>query len=714
MEQEKKKSHSIDDLNRIYKDGEQCDNEVFADQRSNILLSSGYHYNNRHTKFWNRIRDSRELANEQKLRLTKNHIHKISKSYINNIMSQSPGVCPVPNNPKELKDQKAAELNKAVWQYAKNKNNLNMQVQSWCKDFIDIGEVATKIFWDPMAGHLVGYEQAVDEMGQPQVDESGQPASSGNPVFSGDLVFEKVYGFNLIRPAEAKSMHDAKWLCIRKMSDIAEVKALVGDDKEKLEKIKASKDETFFVFDGSKSQYSKEDKQVLLREYYFRPCYDYPNGYFYITAQNVILFEGELPYGIYPLVYEGFDEIPTTPRHRSIIKQLRPYQAEINRASSKMAEMQVTLGDDKVILQNGSKMTTGPHLPGVRALFVTGQAPTILEGRTGEQYLAYVQAQIAEMYQVANLDEDAAQKDQGADPWAQLYKSIRDKKKFVIYSDKFENYLVNVCKIYLDLARHYFDDNTLIPALGRSEYINIPEFKSQEELCYKIQVEPLSDDIETMMGRQLNYNHILQFVGNQLSKDDIGKIIRQMPFCNGEEMWSDMTVDYDNATNIILALDRGEQVQPQRSDNGEYILKRLGSRQKQADYRYLSPQTQSAYDQLIQYYEQQETQKAQDLKAAEAQFIPSSGAMIKCDYYVVDPTNKSRTVRATIPAEAIDWLIKQLDAQGSSQSMLQTQPGFVQQDLARMLQQQNGQAQPGMASGMPNNVMAMPSRGGLS
>lgn len=698
------KALTIDDLNRFYSEGETCDSEFFAEGRSNILLSAGDHYNRKNSKWLNRLRDSKELQNDQKLRLTNNHIHPIVRTYINNITSQSPGVIPVPNNPKELKDQKAAELNKAVWQYAKYNQDFRSKTQSFAKDFIEIGEVVCKVFWDPCAGRFLGYEQAVDEMGIPQTDpETNQPVATDKAVFTGDLVFEQIYGFNLIRPVEAKTMREARWLCNRKMVDLDELKNLLSKDPEKLKKVTATRDETFLVFDGSRSTYNKAESQAMLKEYYFKPSSHCPQGYYYITCQSEILFQGELPYGVYPIIYEGFDEIATTPRHRSIIKQLRPGQAEINRASSKIAEHQVTLGDDKVILQNGSKATTGPHLPGIRTMYVTGMAPTVLPGRTGDQYLDYVKAKILEMYQIANLEQEMMEKEPMADPFANLYRSIKNKKKFSMYAEKFENFLKNVCETYLKLAKEYFDENMLIPAIGRSEYINIAEFKNQEPLCYQIKIEPMSDDIETQMGKHLVLNHVLQYVGTNLQKDDIGMVLRQMPFVNHEETFSDFTLDFDTATNIILALDRGETPQPSKNDNDVYILKRLTSRQKQSDYKMLDQNIQAAYDGLINYYETVQAQKAAAVKAAQNEFIPSSGAMIKVDYYVPDPNNTTRSIRATLPAESIDWLIKRLSEQGSTQEQMGSQTTATQADLARMLVQVKQQAAP-QGSGQPFNM----------
>ena len=37
--------YTISELNQFFQDGEACDQEIFAEQRSNILLVGGEHYN---------------------------------------------------------------------------------------------------------------------------------------------------------------------------------------------------------------------------------------------------------------------------------------------------------------------------------------------------------------------------------------------------------------------------------------------------------------------------------------------------------------------------------------------------------------------------------------------------------------------------------------------------------------------------------------------
>lgn len=684
------KRHTIAELNQLYTEADEADKDIFTEQRSNILLIAGDHYTKKNSKYWNRIRDSKDLSGEQKVRLTKNHIGKIAKTYVNNIITHAPSVKVGPRNEKELKDQKAAELNDSVWQYGRDQQDMKIKTQQLAKDYIDIGEVACKLFWNPNAGKFLGFRPETDEAGNALTDETGQPVASTNPVFAGDLIIERLFAPNLLRHPSAKEMKSSPVQIIRKMVDMDEAKALIGDDEEKLGWLQEEKDETFVVFDGNNNGFAKSKNQVMFKEYYFRPCFDYPMGYFYITIQNGILFDDELPFGIWPLIYEGFDEIQTSPRHRSIVKQLRPYQAEVNRAASKIAEHQITLGDDKLLVQSGTKITTGVQLPGIRSVQFTGMSPTILQGRTGDQYTAYAAGQIKEMYEVANVAEDTMMKDMAKDPFGQLFASVHDKKKFVLYTDKFEGFLCRVCKTYLDLARHYFTQDMLIPMVGRGEMVNISEFKTTSDLNQIIKVEAMSDDITTMMGRQLTINHALQYVGSQLDKEEIGKLMRQMPFGNFDESFSDMTINYDSAVNMILGLDRGEQPQPNKYDDGPYMIKKLTARMRMSDFKFLDQQFQQNYQQLISMYEDLETQKQVQLKQAQSQFIPSGGARVKVDYYIPDPKNPDRPVRATVPAESMDWILKQLAAQGTAQDSVMGMGEGVASEIAGKFNSQQG------------------------
>jgi hypothetical protein len=687
----------VQDLNEIYTNADSVDQEVFSEQRSNILLISGDHYNRRFSNFFRRVRDTKDLTQEQKLRLTKNHTQKIVKGYVNTILGAAPGVGFRPSNESELQDQKSAELNHAVWQCEVNKSNIHAKVDLWANDFCGVGEVATKIFFDPTEGEVRGYQPLMDESGQPALNEMGQPAPDMNkPVMKGKFIFEQIYGFNLLRAPEARTMEESPYLILRKMVSRKDLLKKYEGDEAKQKMFQASSDKTFVVFDSARSSYEKNKDQVLVKEIFYRPCIKYPQGYFAFYTELGIFEEGELPGGIFPIVHEMFDVYQTVPRGHSIVKTLRPYQIEINRAASKMAEHQITLGDDKLILQNGAKVSAGVSLPGVRTVSVTGQSPTILAGRDGSQYLNYMTSQISEMYGVADMDESDPETAQ-LDPYVLLFRAAKHKKKFKRYIARFERFLVNVCKTYLQLAKIYLTDEDIVYAIGRSEQINIAEFKNTQDINYQIVVEPQADDIETKLGRQLVLNHTLQYVGGQLGKEDIGKIMRAMPYANFEESFSDLTIDYDSATNDVLALDRGEVPPIGIYDNHAYMIKRLTARMRQADFKMLDPRIQNNYASRLQAHEVAIVKEQEAIKAANSEFIPTGGYLVTCDFYVADPKDPSKTKRVRLPYESVSWLMKRLETQGSSQEALEQMNQGALAEMSKMFVQQTA---PGVPNGM--------------
>jgi len=684
----------IEELNQIYRDSEQVDKDLFAEQRSNILLVAGEHYAKGKSKFYDRIKDSRDIAENQKIRITKNHIQKIAKIYRNNIISQSPGVKIVPANMTEIQDQKTAELNDAVRQHLQKKHELDDFVDKLVSDFIDIGEMCAKIFWDANKGEFLGYAQEVDEFGNGVVDEQGNPVASKTAVFSGDLVFERILGFNLLRAKEAKTMKESPYLIYRKMANVEDLKKIIGNDEEKLKLIKPSNDETYIVFDAQKAEYKESKTECMLKEFYYRPCVEYPKGYYYIATEAGILFEGELPLGIFPLIYEGFDELKTSPRHRSIIKQLRPYQAEINREASQQAMNSIVHGDDKILVQSGTKLTNGAMLPGIRQVNYTGMTPQVVQGRTGLQFVESINNNIDEMYKVANVFEDTEEIPAQLDAYSLLFRSIRNKKKFIIYSTKVERFLIKMWELALETCRGYMDENHLVPMIGKKEYVNISEFKHSDKRGSRIQVMPMSDDMDTMLGKQLMINHVLQYAGNNLGKEDIGKLMRVSPFANEQEAFEDFTIDYDCATNDILALERGEQPAVNPYGNMEYTVNRLAHRMKQADFKLLNQQVISNFEAYKNQLEAAIVERERAVQALKESRIPTDGFLVTVQLKRTNPeTGKQDNIR--LPYASVQWLVESLERQGASQEQLeQMNQGAMAEASQMLLQSLQGQQMP--------------------
>lgn len=724
-----KQELKLAELDRIYSRAEEVDKDLFAEMRSNILLVAGEHYSKINQRISSQIRQTNKPSptSEQKLRLTKNHMHKISRSYKTAILSGAPSTAVFPKNDTELQDKKDAELNQSVWKDQQDRHKLRDRRSKWVDQFVNIGEVCTKIFWDHSAGEFKGYANKVDEdtgeeileptgemeivtdpaTGQPigQREKMAPVPDEESPTFTGALVYEDVFGFNLLREAGATGPEDRDraWV-IRKMVDVEELKRQYKGDEETISKLTSDNNETFVVFDAQKGAYEKRKDQCLLREFYWPPSARFPKGWYCYAVKTTIIAQDELPLGIWPLAWRGFDEYPTSPRGRSILKVARPFQAEINRASSAMAVAQVTLGDDKILYQAGSKLAPGALLPGVRGIAYQGKEPTVLPGRNGAQYLEYIQAQKAELYEVVMIDDEDEVTGQ-MDPYVLLYRAARQKKKYNPYIEKFEGFQRDVTMISLELLRHYLPDDMLIVAVGRREQVNIPEFKKTTPLSYDIRIESQDETLETTFGQQLTMQHILQYVGKDLDKRTIGKLIKNSPFANVKDSFDDLTLEDDIVDNDMLALERGEQVSSTPYVDPTFMLKRLSKRVKEPDFRYLEPNVQQGYQQLIGEYTQKEAEQAAKIAAAKNEFIPVDGALVTCDFYVPPKNPEEQAKRAKVPQRALEWLMQRLTEQGATMDQLESMNTQNLSEIAdRMMQgrpQGMGQMPGGGTPGMP-------------
>lgn len=679
------KSLAIDELNELYETAKALDKETVAEMRSAILLIAGEHYSKRLVEWYAKTRGVSPTVEQPRLRITKNWLHKASRLYVSSILSKAPSTVISPRNPTELQDQKAAELNESVRQYLFSKYKVKAKIRDFCNDYVGIGEWASVIKWDPMRGDFKGYEQAVDEQGMPIADEMGQPQpDEEKPVFSGEFVIQRIYPHNIFRDPSVRQMNDAHWIGFETVESTKSLKKKYRGDKEKLKLIEDSSEE-YVVFDANKAGYSKEKDQTVIKEIYYKKCADYPEGYYYIFTKAGILAEGTLPGGVWPIVWCGFDEHATKCRATGIVKVARPWQAEINRAASQQALHGITVADDKILYQSGTKVSQSSILPGVRGITYQGAPPTILPGRTGEQFSTYIREQEDEMNRALMLDQIMEEKTDVVDPVARLFTSMVQSSKFSIYAEKFGESLVTFTEILLDLARFYLPDDEFIAAVGKSELINISEFRTTSPLCYSIIVQEQNDTVETKLGKYMVSNMILQYAGSQLNREDIGKLVTDLPFGNWQEAFKDFTADSKNVKNDFLAMERGEMPQISPEDDSKYVLKQVAGRKKERDFKLLSPEVQNLFNQYEQIHMQKLADEAQQLKAAQSEFIPTGGALVACDVYVPaeDPTKAPK--RARIPYQAIDWLIKTLETQGMSMQAMESMNQAQMSEVAHMM-----------------------------
>lgn len=690
-------SLSVEKLEENYRKADEADKALFAEMRSNVLLVSGEHFSKSRNRINERLRVIQDMPNEARIKIALNHTARACHIWEGALHQYCPDIRVFPRNERELQDQKTAELNQSVWEYIKDKHiNFTKHRIYAFQDFFRIGEVHTKLYFDPTLGEYKGTEVEVLEDGEQRE----------KPVFSGKLCAKRIFAFNMLRAPEAQTFEESPYITLRELVETKVLKERYKNDDHAYSKIVSTADDTYKIFNALNGTYGESKEMTMVRETYYRPCMEYPNGYYYIWISGVVLEEGELPAGVFPIISEGCDEVQTSPRCRSKIKQLRPIQVEINRTISKIAETQAT-SDNQVWLQHGSKATPGAAYPGLRTNYYTGIAPVFAEGSSGAQYLDYLNSLISFFYTVAEIEEEMLENDKPSpEMYAELFKSMKQKKKYSVYAAKMENYFRNLCDALLRLAKYYLEEDAVIPMVGKSEQVNISEFKNTVPNSFTIKLEEMSDDLTTAWGRQLAINQAMQYASSNLERKDIGKLMSMMPFANFGEAFSDFTLEEEVAKNFCLALDRGDvPVEPETVDPA-VIIRALDKRMLTPDFQYLKPDIQQIYMVTRQYFIDKQAMAAAETQRAQSGFIPADGPLVKVDYYINKPGSE-KAERAIVPMNAVAWLLEKLADQQMSQEQLTTNYGAATQaDITEAANNMGGMAQEAPGQPMPEQTQA--------
>ena len=674
------------------RDGKAVDQKHFKEERSNIRLFRGDHFIDRNTNgsdSTSRIKGVNKRK-RPKLRITVNHIQKACKIYANHIINIAPGVAPSPKNPEEESDIKVADMSNQLWDHLKYVHNISAQNQKSSLECPMIGEIFMKVTWDQNKGKPVPGEVKV------QVDAlTGEML--GKPyqemVVPGDVDYERIYGYNLLRDPDAKSWEDCRWVIQEKVIDTKDLKAQFPDAQIETSD---SVDDVFQVFDSATSNYfsSNNAGKSIVYEMFFRPRASLLDGYFIIFTDKEELAKGKLPLGEFPIYQCTFDEVPGSPRGYSLIKQARSPQIEINRCYTKIAEHHIAGGDDTILTQKGSKIQAGGYAAGVKAIQYSGMTPTVLQGRDGSQFSEHLQRSVETFYQLLDID-NFVEKPGGQDMMAQIHRNLREKEKFSIYGQKLQKFYEQICRISLKLYKHYASDEALTAIFGEDERISLPEFRKTDDIDYQIKLEAVTEDVDTKFARMTVFRDYMQYA--DLTPEVQALLVKNMPFANVDELTKEVTLDYTVCQNIKLALDREQFVPVDPNENHLYMLKQLRARTRQPDYMWgnkISDVTKQMYEGRINQHRQIQMENVIKQQMLNDGFIPTGGDVVTVNMtiQVTDAEGGSKMEKMKMPVETLNWVRDRLAKQGWAQDDLAKLTPEMQANMGEQKSQFNPQA----------------------
>lgn len=678
-------------LEEVYKKSKSAYSRFYNESKTNVLIYGSDHYAKASDNLKRTVERAFKttLSEEERKKLTLNFVQVVIDRKVNKVVSMAPGCMATPYKSDDIHQVKDAKLSDSTLRSIKQANGWNEISSNAVYDYFIIGEVWANSYFDFDKGDIIGYDMK-DLSGLPpeeryEMTPDGQFVEKqiedpNKPIFSGEVCIELLNGYDVFIEEGVDRIQDSAFVGLEKLVHKNTLKYMIMSDPRIKDKKKfinllkgADDNDEFSIFDRKKGISGDNKDLVLLKYFYFRVSPRFPNGKIFIKLKNEIIWSLDLQKDIngkpiFPISVRRCKRLPGNPRGFSPIRAGRSPQNEINRCVSKIAEHQVTLGDDKIVTAFSEGLSEGEKLLGIRHIKAGKGFETFkhIPGRTGEQYLPFLEFNVKHLFAV--MEEDYTDVNEGgqSDIKATLYKNLRQKMKYVLHAKDIEEFFIEISHKALELAKSYYPDKKIIQSAGTCEAINIQEFKALGPMDYNIKIEPVSDDLESMFAKYLTLTEHLQYAAKELGPDKIGYVLKEFPFIDGDAIYGKTLIDSKEADNIILALDRGEMPPVSMYDNNEEIVKQLVIRRRKGDWKLKveqDPEIEQRYQFQYEARQQILNDQLEKMREINAGGIPSDGPLVDVGYYVNEPKADGtgvKSVRAKIPVNAIKWTVEQL------------------------------------------------------
>ncbi|MBQ8451568.1 MAG: hypothetical protein IJ538_02195 [Clostridia bacterium] len=279
-----------------------------------------------------------------------NHIAPVIETRLAKLSKIKPNLTVRPSSSSE-NDVAAAELTKSILNYALDSNNFDTLISSATAWSEITGTSFYKVSWDNEIGPIIANDQ-----------------NSNNYIKSGDAVISVCSPFEIypdsnssIEIDDCASIIEARAYPVDIVNETWGVK-LTGEDVDTFE---IATNTLISGFSGrsniSKLIHSPKHNHILVVEKYEKPTQKRPNGRLTITAKNILLYDGDLPYKIgknnsysYPFVKQVSTKQLSCFWGISVIERCIPLQRTYNAIKNKKHEFIARLASGVLSVEDGS------------------------------------------------------------------------------------------------------------------------------------------------------------------------------------------------------------------------------------------------------------------------------------------------------------------------------------------------------------------------
>ena len=458
-----------------------------------------------------------------------NHVAPIYDVRFAKLSKIKPDVNIIPATNDE-RDKQTAKVSKKIYQYVKNKLDIDKKVNQAIKWSEVCGTAFYKIGWNAGLGTIVGK------------DEEGKKIKSGDVEISVVSPFE-IYPDSSVceNLEECQSIIHAKALTTAQIKSMYGV-TVKGDRVNTYSLDNATESVGGLGFNGTVSKIiecTKDDSAIVI-EKYERPSVEYPEGRLIIVAGDKLVYEGELPYfhgqdkeRDFPFIRQTSIEEPGCFWGTSVIERLIPVQRAFNAVKNRKHEFINRLSLGVLSVEDGSvdldNLEDEGLCPGKVLVYRQGATePKYLQSESIPTGLSDEEKELGEEFnKISGINEllstDTLSTNMSGVALELLIKQDETRLNAPVESIRIAT--VEIAKKILQLYKQFALFPRLAKIVGENGQIEMFYFSSSDITSEDIIIENQTDGLQTVTQRR---DMLLRLLDKGLLVDENGSLSNRM------------------------------------------------------------------------------------------------------------------------------------------------------------------------------------------
>jgi len=341
-----------------------------------------------------------------------NHYRNIAQHLLVMTTSSRPAMLARAVN-TDYKSLVQTQLANGILDYYNREKDLETRIKRAVEMAIVLGAGYIKLEWDSGAGEIYDYETLpiTDDEGNPVIGEDGEPIEkedTSKPLREGDVKFTNLSPFDVVFDTyKEDNAHD--WLICRTFKNKFDLAAKYPALADKIKMLKTKSDQ--FMFRWSSGFVSEETDDVPVYEFYHRRSEALPEGrYLLFLAEDVVLFDGAMPYRELPVVRVVPAEVLGTPYGYTPMFDLLPIQEMINSTYSSIATNNAAFAVQNVLMPEGQDITVSQLAGGLNVIkcnYALGKPEALNLTKTPQEVYGFLDRLIKEMETISGVNSVA-------------------------------------------------------------------------------------------------------------------------------------------------------------------------------------------------------------------------------------------------------------------------------------------------------------------